>query len=84
MSFLSICPILLNHLTLRGSRDAAFGSDSLLLMHINMFQCMCCFNFNVGSEFYFSVVAGASIDLEHFKFLYIRVQALCRSDFQYI
>lgn len=53
MSFLSICPILLHRLTLQGSRDAAFGSDCLLLMHINMFQCTCCFNFNVGSAFYF-------------------------------
>lgn len=32
-------------------KRCCFGSDCLLLMHINMFPCMCCLNLSVGSEF---------------------------------
>lgn len=43
---------------------------------------MCCFAVSVESLF--SSVARTSKDLEHFKFMYLSVQALGCSDFEYM
>lgn len=51
-------------------------------MHINMFHLL--LQFQCREWVLFSIVAGDSNDLKNFKFLYIGVQALCCSDFQYI